>query len=473
MRSTARRRTQPPSPCPWGNGAGCLAVLALALGLPGRTPGALAPALDCGTASLASLAELVGAPVRTDRLPAISRAMPDAGPSMLDVKQAAEGEGIRLKGIGGMLNEVAQLGGPAIIHLCEPDHFVVLARLSDEWAQVIDSGAVVAVPRAELEKRYSGHALVLADEAPTDGGRVQLEELHYAFGVSGVGQTVEHTATVSNVGNRPLIVEPDNCETCGAPDVTVAQEVLAPGKSTAVTVKFPVTSSGNVMRFAKLRTNDPRAALVYLTLRGSVPHDVQVQPTRLRVSAHKNAVPPLHVTVSGPVRMDVTGATCEGGRFGVQVGAPEVDANEKKTWRLELGFKPQDFVGRVEDQLAVRTTHPDRPLITVPITGEVRGDADIRPAQVFFGFVRAGDKAEQVVTIRSRSGTSFTVSEAKFDALGVSVDGPVPVTPSEWKLTVTLTANRPGIIDTKLVVTTDVPGEETIEVPVYAHVLPE
>jgi len=393
--------------------------------------------LDCGTASVAALAELVGAPIPTDRLPAISRAMPEAGLSMLNVKQAAEGQGIALKGIGGTLHEAARSDGPAIIHLSQPDHFVVLARLSGEWAQVIDSGAVVAVARAELEKRYSGHALVLADAAPKHGGRAQIEEFHYSFGISGVGQTVEHTFTVSNVGNQPLMVEPENCKTCGAPETLVAQEVLAPGKSTAVTVKFTVTSSGNVMRSAKLRTNDPRAAIVYLTLQGTVPHDVQVYPARLHVSRDKNAVALLSVTVSGPADMNLIEPSCERGLFEVRLGAPEVDANEKQTWQLELTFEPRDFVGRVEDTLMVRTSHAERPLISVPITGEVQGDLTLSPNQVFFGFAEVGDKAEQVVTVTSRSGTAFGVKSAK------------------------------------LVLTTDVPGEETLKIPVYAHVLPD
>jgi hypothetical protein len=37
---------------------------------------------------------------------------------------------------------------------------------------------------------------------------------------------------------------------------------------------------------------------------------------------------------------------------------------------------------------------------------------------------------------------------------------------------VSLAADKPGVIDTHLVLTTDVPGEETLEVPVYAHVSP-
>jgi hypothetical protein len=43
----------------------------------------------------------------------MAAAMPEAGPSMLDIKQAAEGQGLALKGIGGTLEEVAGLGGPA------------------------------------------------------------------------------------------------------------------------------------------------------------------------------------------------------------------------------------------------------------------------------------------------------------------------------------------------------------------------
>jgi hypothetical protein len=440
---------------------------------------ALAPSLlfaagvpDCGTSSLAALAELLGAPIPAPKLSALARAMPTAGPSMFDIRQAAQEQGISLTGVGGTLEEVAGFGGPGIIHLSEPDHFVVLARLAPEWAQVIDSGIVLGVPRADLEKRYRGHALVLADEPPRDCGRAQVPEFHYPFGISGVGQTIEHTFTVANVGNRPLMVEADDCKSCGAPEVTIAEEILAPGQSTAVAVKFTITAAGNVLRAAKLRTDDPRAALVYLTLQGSVPHDVQVQPARLSVARDKNAVPPLRVTISGPVGMDVTGATCERGLFDAQIGAPEVDANEKKTWQLELAFKPQNFVGPVEDQLTIHTTHAERPLITVPITGHVRGDLEVRPSQVFFGFVAPGKPAEQKIVIASRSGAPFTGKSATLGGAGLRVSEPTRAEDGTWTLTVSLAADKPGVIDTHLVLTTDVPGEETLEVPVYAHVSP-
>jgi hypothetical protein len=391
---------------------------------------------------------------------------------MRDIADAAQRLAIPLGGVAGSLGDVAGAGDPAIIHLSDPDHFVVLVRLSGAWAQVVDLGMIACLPRAELETRYSGHALVLADDPAQDGGRVQVEEFHYPFGISGVGQTIEHTFTVTNAGNRPLMVEADDCKTCGAPEVTIAEEILAPGQSTPVTVKFTVTASGNVLRVAKLRTDDPRAALVYLTLQGTVPHDVQVQPARLSVARDKNAVPPLHLTVSGPGGMDVTGAACERGLFDVQISAPEVDANEKKTWHLELTLKPQDFVGPLDDQLTIHTTHAERPLITVPITGRIRGDLEVQPSQVFFGFVAPGKPAEQKIVIASRSGAPFTVKSAKLEAAGLRVSEPTRAEDGTWTLTVSLAADKPGVIDTHLVLTTDVPGEETLEVPVYAHVSP-
>jgi len=436
-----------------------------------RLPARAANPPDCGTTSLVALAQLIGRPIPDARVPELARAMPETGPSMLDVKRAAEQEGIAVKGVGGSLEEVAGLKGPAIIHLSDPDHFVVLVRLSDQWAQAIDSGMVAAVPRGELEMRYSGQALVMADEAPKDGGRVEIGEFHWTFGISGIGQTVEHTFVVSNAGNRPLMVEADNCKSCGAPEVTVAEEILAPGKQTEVKVKFTVTYSGNVAKSARLKTNDPRAAVVYLTLHGTVPHDLQVQPAQLHLAGDKNAVLPLTLTVSGPADMNLTGAACDRGRFDVHVGDPHVDDNGKKTWTLSLSLKARDFVGRVEDQLTVRTTHAQRPVITIPIAGEVRGDLVVQLREVFFGFVKTGAKAEQRVRIASRSGAPFTVKSAKLDSAVLRLDGPVRADDGSWGLTVSLGAGAPGVIDTKLVLATDVPGEGTIEVPVYAHLV--
>jgi len=163
---------------------------------------------------------------------------------MLQIKQAAEKLALPLLGVAAGLDELTNgVTGPKIIHLNDPAHFVVMARGSEEWVQLLDGGRVIVVPREEIEKRHSGHALILEQQEQQGGTRLELEEFHHTFGIAGVGQEVEHPFKVSNVGDQDLLVHPASCSSCGAPEVSVAKEDLAPGQSTQVTVKFTITHS--------------------------------------------------------------------------------------------------------------------------------------------------------------------------------------------------------------------------------------
>ena len=151
---------------------------------------------------------LLGRDLTTEPAAQLRQALPDDGASMLQVQQAAEAIGIATTGVRASLDTlVSEVPGPKIIHLADPDHFLVLARADGEWAQVMDGGRPVVVSREELEKRYSGHALVVeipdADGAP----RLELDHFHHTFGIAGIGQKIRHAFTATNTGGRPLTLE--------------------------------------------------------------------------------------------------------------------------------------------------------------------------------------------------------------------------------------------------------------------------
>jgi hypothetical protein len=361
--------------------------------------------------------------------------------------------------------------GPKIIHLADPAHFLVVARASDEWVQLLDGGRVVVVPRAEIEQRYSGHALILDQAQFPDGGpRLEAPEFHYTFGIAGVGQEVEHAFTVRNVGDQELVVRPQEKGCCGAPEVTISRQSLPPGESAEVTVAFTIGYSGSVMKSAELLTTDPTQPVVFLTVHGQVPHDLRAYPDRIYLSGDKGAVGGRTVTISGPAEMDLTEVKTERGLFDLDLSEPSVSEDGKKTWTLQLTFRPESFVGEIADQLSITTTHAERPLITIPIAGRIRGDLSVGPPSVFLGFVTPGAQAQQTVTIASRSFTRFAVRAA------VSADPKIAVgEPSEadgvWRIPVSVATSESGVIDGRITVTTDVPGEETLEIPVYAHII--
>ncbi|MCD6360695.1 MAG: hypothetical protein J7M38_07465 [Armatimonadetes bacterium] len=257
---------------------------------------------------------------------------------------------------------------------------------------------------------------------------------------------------------------------CGAPKVTIPTDTLAPGETAQVTVSFTIGYSGSVMKSARLLTTDPTQPVVYLTVHGKVPHDLRVYPDRIYLGGEKDAVPTRTVTISGPAEMDLTEVATERGLFDLTLSEPQVSEDEKKTWTLELAFKPEGFVGEIADHLSIKTTHAERPLVTIPITGRIRGDLRLTPPSVFFGFLKPGAQAQQTATIASRSFTPFTVTSATSDAAKITAGAPENKD-GVWSIPVSVDTSAEGVVEGALTVTCDVPGEETLTIPVYAHVI--
>jgi len=425
---------------------------------------------SCGIASLFDFCELAGQELSREQRERVAEEYPAEEASLLDVKEAAESLGIELVGVQASVEELARQPGPKILHLKEPAHFVVMARVSPQWVQLLDRSRVVVVHRAEVEERYTGHALILEQGEPaTNGPKLTLDHFHHSFGIAGVGQEVEHAFTVTNAGDEDLAITLQ-ARGCGAPDASISKETLAPGESTDLTVKFTVSYSGNIMKSAKLLTNDLTQPVAFVTVHGKVPHDLRVWPDRLYVSGDKGQPLSRNIRVSGPAEMDLTEVSCDQGLSDIEVSEPQVSEDEKKSWQLELTFKSKTFVGEIEDQLSIHTTHAERPLIIVPISGRIRGDLAIRPATAFFGFIEGGRLAEQAITISSRSGVTFGVESATANKPEIEVGIPKKQD-GKWMIPVAVETYSVGTIEGAVTVTTDVPGEETLEIPVYAHVV--
>lgn len=444
-----------------------LCVLAVWLCAP---PG---PAQTCGVASVFDLASLIGWDLSPEERQELVGAYPKAEVSMLDVQRAANSIGIALVGARAAFDELrSEVPGAKVIHLRDPDHFLVLARASQRWGQVVEHGRILIYSLEEIQERYTGHALVLEREEEPGGPRLQLHEFHHSFGIAGVGQQVQHAFKVTNLGDGDLAITLQ-AKGCRRPDASIGKELLRPGESTDVTVKLAVTHSGPLMKSVALLTNDVYQPVAYLTMHGKVPHDLRAYPDRLYVTGEKGQAMSRAVTVSGPADMQLKSVVCDKQFFDIQVGEPSVSADEKKTWHIELTFKPGGFVEKVDDQLSIHTTHPERPLITIPITGEIRGDLDAHPRTVFFGFVKPNAEASQDVLVRSRSLEAFQIKKATCQDGRITVGTPKRLDDGRWQVAVSVDTGQEGVVNSTVVLTTDVSGEERLEIPVYAHIVAE
>lgn len=447
-------------------GALLLGASTLAVVLP-----APASTQSCGVASLFDLCLLVGQDLDDEVRRQIVERYPGDESSMLEIIEAAEQIGLSLVGVRATLDELAsEVRGPKIAHLRDPDHFVVIERISAEWVQVLSQRTAGVMPRKDVERRYTEHAAILRHEAEEGGPRVVAEEFHYDFGIVGVGQRVEHAFRLANTGDQDLIVRPAASSCGSAPEVSLDRSVIAPGASAHARVKLTVVHGGSLMRSIKLLTNDLWRPVVFLTVHGKAPHDLTIRPERLHLAGGKNAVPSRSVFVSGPADMDVTEVVSERGCFDIRIGEPRVSELGSKTWAVKLTFNIQNFVGKIQDELRLHTTHPDRPLVTIPVTGSTRGDVQVLPTSIFIGFAPLGSTVEEEASIACAVCKDFSVRGATADDTRIRV-GPVERHNAGWLVPVAIDTSTPGVVEGNVVISTDVPGEERLEVPVYAHIL--
>lgn len=423
----------------------------------------------CGILSLFDLCDLLGRPLTVRQQAELARDWPGPSCSMADLQQAGRSVGLELTGVEATLRQLPRIRTPKIIHLKDPDHFAVLAAANAERVQLLSEREVAVLSRAQLERRYSGCALVVRSAAVA-GPQLELPEFEYAFRVQGIGQRVSHTFPILNAGSADLTVKVQP-RSCNAPATTLTRTVVPPGQWAQLTVGFEVRTAGTIVEYVGLLTNDLDRPLMYLTVGGYVPPDLLVAPQRLHFTAGKSTAVVRELTVRGPGGMRLLRATCQGRAFRAGVGEP-TDDGDMRRWRVEVVLQPRRNPGNLADTLTITTSHPDRPVVVVPLTAEVLGDLSVAPGRVFLGFLRPGETRAQDIMIRSRSGASFALVLARLGDPSVGTARTTRGGLAQWKVEVALQSGHPRTIDTTLLLRTDVKGEERLEVPVYAQVLP-
>jgi len=223
------------------------------------------------------------------------------------------------------------------------------------------------------------------------------------------------------------------------------------------------------MESIEVLTNDPTAPALYLTLHADVPQDLTVRPERLYMVCKRGDSPIQRLRLTGPETAWVKRASAREASLFLEVNPVEGPEPSERGWDITVAVSPNLPIGRTEDELRIETTHAARPLVTVPVMIEVEPQIRRVPSKLFFGFVQPGKTAKRTLTLRSFDGRAFDVSGATAGEPGVTA-GAQRVSEGEWKVEVSLTRAEPGVVETTFVVTTDLPGEERIEVPLYADV---
>jgi hypothetical protein len=302
-------------------------------------------------------------------------------------------------------------------------------------------------------------------------GPLGVREIVHDFGSVERGASVSHTFAVPNAGSSLLRLEHVK-GSCGCTVAVVSDPDVPPGGEGRVNVTLDTSAlAGRTTKVIMVYTSHPAVPTVRLGLTGEVVADLVVSPNALylgRVRRGEAVEHEIAVVPGRPGGEYAVTAAVEHGNPALRARIePRVDGPGQ---RVIVALDADVPLGRLSEQIVLRTTSPTTPHLTVPVFGSVEGDVVVLPRHVTLSAGQAGPLPEQEVYIRTRGGRRFAVTrvlvpdEVTYRLTPVA-DG------AEYRLTLALRPGlEPGKVERTIEIFTDHPNDAHLVVPLSAIV---
>jgi hypothetical protein len=292
----------------------------------------------------------------------------------------------------------------------------------------------------------------------------------FDFGTVERGTKVEHVFRLINRGAAPLRIEQVK-SSCGCTVAVVSASDVAAGGEGRVAVTLDTDRmAGRTTKVVTVYSNDPQATATPLTLTGEVVADLVVTPTALYLGRVRRGAPGRHEVTIVPGRPGVIYSVTQVEHTNPALRTRLEGRSDGPGQRLIVELAPTAPLGRLSEQILLRTTSPREPRITLTVFGSVEGDVAVLPPQVTFGVAR-GNPPEREVFIRNRGARPLRVTRVAVPDRVVSYDLDTVHDGIEYRLTLRLRDGiPPGKVEATIDIFTDHPDEGHLVVPVYAIV---
>lgn len=326
---------------------------------------------NCGVNSAVSIARLYNHSISD------ASQLPDASSiSLLEVRKLCNQLGLPTLGVKATFSEMLDSGVPCIIGLKDPDHFLVLLDGNANAVRVLEGedGALEIVPRQEIEKRFTGFALIPQIEAPADSPQLQMPNFDQYQTFGGIGQKVDYHFPLTNTGKTPLSVEIASTS-CGCTAAVLEgadpqKLTLAPGAKSEVVISYQVQSQAPVQQMATLKTNDPRRPVVYLSIRGQLPPQLTLSPPALYVAQNRGEEPNKQFKVIGPKGTTIEKVSSDLPFLSFEVGQKD-EEGERVKWPVNVKGFARAPIGSLGGKIDVRLTNGQE--VFVSVRGTIEG----------------------------------------------------------------------------------------------------
>ena len=306
---------------------------------------------------------------------------------------------------------------------------------------------------------------VLAQEpAPTvvPAPRLVCEAPVFNFGTVDNAQSVEHTFVLRNEGDLSLEIGQVR-PSCGCTVASVSERMVPPGGETRITSRLSLAGrQGQQHKVITIESNDPKQPQFTLTLTGVAGVAVDVQPTRI-------------VQAQIPVGAQPTNAVMLTGLAGTPFEVLAVEANsDRVSARVETvesgrvyrvlvyPTKPLE-PGQLDANLTIRTDHPQRPTVEIPVSFMALSDLVVAPRELVFP-IASEEPVTRYIIVRATGQHAFQLSHVEAPEDGIKTEV-TPFGPNGYRIQILNLRPRMDLNQKVIRIHTAIPGQPPLEVP--------
>ncbi len=300
---------------------------------------------------------------------------------------------------------------------------------------------------------------------------IVFEETEHDFGVVGQQQTVKHTFKFKNEGDATLVIE-NIKTTCGCTGTLLSKKEIPPGEEGDIEVSFSSGfSGGKKKKSIFVYSNDPRETESQLHITAKVVVPVEVKPRMLYWVAERNkaSARTVELLYQPDLELNIKELKLSSPAFSVSV-QPKADV-EFPGYDIELVYNGDLPVGNFNETLTIVTDNALHPRLEVGLRGKVVGSVRVVPDTISLGVVKDDVLPNRTIHVYATDKEDFKITEVESTNPIIAVTFTNDAANNGYEVRVALTAKPPiGAFSGKLLIKTNDPAENLVEVPIYAYV---
>jgi hypothetical protein len=407
---------------------------------------------QCAHWAIFRTAQLLGIPTESGEIQRLLQNEPQ-GHSLTQIVETLGKIGIKAEGFKDNWASLTKLAFPCIVHLTNPDHFIVVSGIEAQqgYVHIFDSdGNRTRQQREIFEKRWTGYTLHVTKNdsfftTRTDESKPLAVYDHLILDkgdIPAVGEPTEFVFPIHNNGTKNLIVE-DVKVNCGCLRSEKPAKPIPPGKSDVIKLFYSVQPQRGVFtQTAAVKTNDPDYPIIVLSACGFTGVDVRIEPSRIHLDklfVGRECVYHCFVRYTGEWNdfqielesSDINGVkllkhnsiTIDKADFSSLISDFRTNSKiSEKVARnnrlLELVFEP---TGKIEEKIngtiILKTNVQGYEKFTLNISGTI-----ISPVQAFPSVIDLSGGTEKTVTLLSLTDEAFRIVDIQSDYITCQFD---------------------------------------------------